>query len=220
MKNITESIPEFKFLFPFFNAGLKQSLTALGVLFFFSGALVSCKSINSQSSPLSSEERPDISEDRTSVRFTAGTKDYAILKASDLSVTWPMKNKAGLVEIKELSGRSISHVIQRQEDNRFAVAIDFSEDQEQPLSMVFVGHPSAPQNIAHLAYYDKRSGGNYLRKMKDVMNLFFDAKNQLHVVQMDSKNNHSELVFAPDYEFLSCVSLKSAKAEIPACQVD
>lgn len=187
-------------------------------------SLTSCKTLPDPSQTLSTDERPDISEDRSQVKFTYGTKEFAILKASDLKINFYSKTKNDSENIREMSGRSIRYVYQHPSNQSFAVAVEFSEPDAKPLSMVFVGYPSALDKISAVGYYQsvKRNqpGSKKLRAMHEIMNLFFDAKNQLHVVQADESGNSSELVFGPDFQFLSCESLKAQIKGVSLCEID
>lgn len=124
-----------------------QSIFKLSYALVSSLTLLGCSN-NKQTNAnvLSTDQRPDISEDRTRVHITAGTKDFIYINAADLKalVSGIPHPDTGLGETLPLNGQFIFAVAQNPRTNLVAVGVRGLISYETDYSMVFVVNPAVP----------------------------------------------------------------------------
>ncbi|MEN9824656.1 MAG: hypothetical protein RI953_401 [Pseudomonadota bacterium] len=157
----------------------------------------------------STDQRPDISEDRTSVHITAGTKDYANIRAQDLQalVTNVPDPDTGITSTKKLTGSWIFQVAQNPRTNIVAIGVRSFIYAETDFSMLFLVNPAVPnkpQLVSFVMPGKKALPANTTHPFRAIRGLQFDASGILHVVHTDASGSKAEVLVNPDGSIRSC----------------
>ncbi|NBW81449.1 hypothetical protein EBR21_06810, partial [bacterium] len=164
---------------------------------------------NLSASVQSTDERPDISEDRTSVHITAGTKDSATIKAQDLQalVTNVPDPNTGITSTQKLTGSWIFQVAQNPRTNIVAIGVRSFIFAETDFSMVFLVNPAVPnkpQLVSFVMPGKKALPANTSHPFRSIREMRFDESGILHVVHNDASDSKAEVLVNPDGSVRSC----------------
>lgn len=199
------------------------NLIALAFLSVASQGLLSCgaKPASTSSQIASTDQRPDISDDRTSVLITAGPRDFARVHAKDLSglVTDVENPETGKTSTEKLTGSFIFQVAQNPRTNLVAIGVRSFIYAETDFSMVFVVHPAFP-NKPQLVSFDapgqKRLPKGTTKPLGAIRSMSFDSSGILHIVHTDASNSRAEILINPDLTVRSCKYLEKGEGKLCA----
>lgn len=174
-------------------------------------ALTSCGQNTNEPSALvqSTDQRPDISEDRTSVHITAGTKDYARIFAKDLQaiVTNVPDPYTGKTNSQKLTGSFIFAVAQNPRTNIVAIGVRSFIFAETDFSMLFLVNPAVPnkpQLVSFVMPGKKSLAANTTHALRAIRDLHFDNSGILHVTHTDASSSRAEILVNPDGSIRGC----------------
>lgn len=178
-----------------------------------------CGQRSLESQTLSTDQRPDISEDRSSVHITAGTKDFAHIHAKDLVayVTDIPDPYTGKTSTQKLTGEIISAVAQNPRTNMVAVAVRGMMFAEADFSMIFYVNPAFPKQPQLMPFVmpgKKKLGENTTHALRSVRELYFDESGVLHAVTTDASGSRAELLINPDTTIRSCRYLEKSEGHL------
>ncbi|MFZ9520899.1 MAG: hypothetical protein ACO3A4_10515, partial [Silvanigrellaceae bacterium] len=167
----------------------------------------------------STDERPDISEDRTSVHITAGTKDSATIKVQDLqaNVTGVPNLDTGATSTQKLTGSWIFQVAQNPRTNIVAIGVRSFIYAETDFSMVFLVNPAAPQRPQLVSFVmpgKKALPANTTHPFRAIRSLSFDESGILHIVQTDASDSRAEVLVNPDGSIRGCRYLNKSEGAL------
>lgn len=185
-----------------------------------SQTLLSCgPSTTNSSSIASTDERPDVSEDRTSVRITAGTRSSAIIRVEDLSalVTGVPDLDSGSTSTAKLTGTYIFSVSQNPRTNMVAIGVRSFIYAETDFSMVFVVNPAFP-NKPQLVSFDapgrKALPNGTTHPLRSIKGMSYDSAGVLHVIHADASGSRAEVLVNPDLSIRSCHHIEKSEGNL------
>ncbi|NBX16483.1 MAG: hypothetical protein EBR09_03865 [Proteobacteria bacterium] len=183
--------------------------------------LTSCGSISQQvsSAVQSTDQRPDISEDRTSVHITAGTKDFAHIYAKDLQalVTNVPDPDTGRTSTQKLTGTWIFDVAQNPRTHIVAVGVRSFIFAETDFSMLFLVNPAFPDKPQLVSFVmpDKKSlAANTTHALRSIRGLRFDDSGILHVTHSDASGSRAEVLVNPDGSIRGCKYIEKDEGQL------
>lgn len=186
-----------------------------------SQGLLSCghKTTTTAATVASTDERPDISDDRRSVHITAGTRDSATIHAKDLSglVTGVPNIDTGATSTQKLTGSYILAVAQNPRTNLVAIGVRSFSYVETDFSMVFVINPAVPdkpQLVSFEAPGQKTLSNGTTKPMRSIRSMSFDASGILHVVHTDASDSRAEVLINRDLTIRSCKYLERGEGHL------
>lgn len=162
---------------------------------------------------LSTDQRPDISEDRQSVHVTFGSQGYAHIKASDLKglVSKVPDLNSGELRSELLTGEFIFQAAQNPRTEMVAIAVRGMMYAETDFTMVFVVNPmfpDQPELVQFVAPGQKAAADGSTLAFRAVRELRYDDSGILHVVHTDASNSKAEVLINPDLSIRSCKYLE------------
>jgi hypothetical protein len=191
------------------------------LLAFAGGSLTSCgqKTHPLSASAQSTDERPDISEDRTSVNITAGTKDFAKIFAKDLQafVTRVPDPNTGLTSTQKLTGSFIFSVAQNPRTNIVAIGVRSFILAEMDFSMLFLVNPAVPnkpQLVSFVMPGKKPLAANTTHALSAIRELRFDDSGILHVTHTDASGSRAEILVNPDGSIRGCKYIEKEEGQL------
>jgi len=190
----------------------QTALTALSLLSATGCGLFSSAQ-NTQAEIMSTNERPDISEDRRSVHVTFGSQGYANIKASDLKglVSKVPDINTGELRSELLTGEFIFQVAQNPRTEMVAIAVRGMMYAETDFTMLFVVNPmfpDQPELVQFVAPGQKAAADGSTLAFRAVRELRYDDSGILHVVHTDASNSKAEVLINPDLSIRSCKYLE------------
>ncbi|MEY3901350.1 MAG: hypothetical protein RL189_656 [Pseudomonadota bacterium] len=199
-----------------------KNLIALALASFTGLAVQSCgpKSSTTSAQIASTDQRPDISDDRTSVHITAGTRDFIRIHAKDLSglVTHVPNPETGEISTQRLTGSYIFQVAQNPRTNLVAIGVRSFIYAEVDFSMVFLinpAFPNKPQLLSYDAPGQKRLPNGTTKPLRAIRSMSFDSSGVLHIVHSDASGSKAKVLVNPDMSIRSCEYI--AKEEGSLC---
>jgi hypothetical protein len=185
-----------------------------------SQTLLSCgPSATNSSSIASTDERPDVSEDRTSVRITAGTRNSATIRAEDLSalVTGVPDLDSDSTSTMKLTGSFIFSVTQNPRTNMVAIGVRSFIYAETDFSMVFVVNPAFP-NKPQLVSFDapgrKALPNGTTHPLRSIKGMSYDSAGVLHIKHADASGSFAEVLVNPDLSIRSCHYVEKSEGSL------
>ena len=185
-----------------------------------SQSLLSCgPSTTNSSSIASTDERPDVSEDRTSVRITAGTRNSATIRVGDLSalVTGVPDLDSDSTSTMKLTGTYIFSVTQNPRTNMVAIGVRSFIYAETDFSMVFVVNPAFP-NKPQLVSFDapgrKALPNGTTHPMRAIKGMSYDSAGVLHIKHADASGSFAEVLVNPDLSIRSCHYVEKSEGSL------
>lgn len=178
-----------------------------------------CGQRTSESQTLSTDQRPDISEDRSSVHITAGTKDFAHIYAKDLQayVTNIPDADSDKTSTQKLTGQFIFAVAQNPRTNMVAVAVRGMLYTETDFSMIFFVNPAFPKRPQLMSFVmpgKKKLPENTTHALRSIRDLYFDDSGILHAVTTDASGSRAELLINPDATIRSCHYIEKDEGQL------
>lgn len=200
-----------------------NNIFALAVLTLASQGLISCgPQVTTTSAQITStDQRPDISEDRSSVLITAGTRDFARIHAKDLSglVTDVVNPETGETSTQKLTGSFIFKVAQNPRTNLVAIGVRSFIYAETDFSMVFLinpAFPNRPQLLSFDAPGQKRLPSGTTKPLRSIRAMSFDSSGILHIEHTDASGSRAEILVNPDLSIRSCKYIEKDEGELCA----
>ena len=185
-----------------------------------SQSLLSCgPSTTNSSSIASTDERPDVSEDRTSVRITAGNRNSATIRVEDLSalVTGVPDLDSDSTSTMKLTGTYIFSVTQNPRTNMVAIGVRSFIYAETDFSMVFVVNPAFP-NKPQLVSFDapgrKALPNVTTHPMRAIKGMSYDSAGVLHIKHADASGSFAEVLVNPDLSIRSCHYVEKSEGSL------
>ena len=185
-----------------------------------SQTLLSCgPSVTNSSSIASTDERPDVSEDRRSVRITAGTRSSATIRVEDLSalVTGVPDLDSGSTSTAKLTGTYIFSVSQNPRTNMVAIGVRSFIYAETDFSMVFVVNPAFP-NKPQLVSFDapgrKALPNGTTHPLRSIKGMSYDSAGVLHIKHADASGSFAEVLVNPDLSIRSCHYVEKSEGSL------
>jgi hypothetical protein len=162
-----------------------------------------------EATAMSTDERLDISEDRTSVNITAGTKDHIVIRANELKalVSGIPDVDTGVPSTMTLSGQLIFKVAQNPRTNMVAIAARGLLFTETDYSMLFVVNPLSPdrpQLVKFVMPGKKAALDGSTPAFGTVRGLSYDDSGILTLKHTDASGSEAELKINPDLTIRSC----------------
>ena len=158
---------------------------------------------------LSTDQRPDISDDRQTVHITVGTKDHINIRSRDLRAL--VKNVPhspdGKTQTQLLTGQYISAVAQNEKTTIVAVAVNGMTFTETDFSMVFLVNPANPDKPKLVKFEmpgKKNQKDNSTQPFRTVRELIFDSSGLLHLQHADASGSRAEIIINQDATIRSC----------------
>jgi hypothetical protein len=166
-----------------------------------------------EASLMSTDERPDISEDRTSVNITAGTKDHLVIRASELKalVSGVPDINTGEPKNMTLTGQFIFKVAQNPRTNMVAIAVRGMIYAETDYTMLFVVNPAVPnkpQLVKFVMPGKKVALDGSTPAFRAVRALSYDDSGLLTLKHSDASGSEAEVKINPDLTIRSCTYLR------------
>lgn len=167
----------------------------------------------------STDERPDISEDGTSVNITAGTKDFAKIFAKDLQafVTNVPDPNTDFSSTQKLTGTFIFSVAQNPRTNIVAIGVRSFILAETDFSMLFLVNPAVPnkpQLVSFVMPNKKSLAANTTHPLRAIRELSFDDSGILHVTHTDASGSRAEVLVNPDGTIRGCKYIEKEEGQL------
>jgi len=196
---------------------------ALAIFSMASQGLLSCgpQATSTSAQIASSDQRPDISDDRSSVLITAGTRDFARIHAKDLSglVTDVVDPETGETSTQKLTGSFIFQVAQNPRTNLVAIGVRSFIYAETDFSMVFLinpAFPNRPQLLSFDAPGQNRLPSGTTKPLGSIRSMSFDSSGILHIEHTDASDSRAEILVNPDLSIRSCKYIKKEEGQLCA----
>jgi hypothetical protein len=165
--------------------------------------------VQGESVVLSTDQRPDIADDRSSVHITVGTKSEYTIRAADLKalVSGIPDPDSGKKMTLELSGQYIFRVAQNPRTNFVAIGVRGLISYETDYSMVFVINPAAPnkpQLVKFVLPGKKPAADGSSPAFSTIRHMEYDDSGLLRIHQGDQSDARAEIVVNQDLSIRSC----------------
>lgn len=188
---------------------LSKSIFAALCLTGLSGCGFLSTPLAGDSSSLSTDQRPDISDDRRSVHVTFGSQGYANIKASDLKALVSQVPDIDTGELKSelLTGDFIFQVAQNPRTELVAIAVRGMMYAETDYTMLFVVNPlfpDQPELVKFVMPGQKPAADGSTPAFRAVRELRYDDSGILHLVHTDASNSKAEVLINPDLSVRGC----------------
>lgn len=162
-----------------------------------------------ESAILSTDQRPDIADDGSSVFITVGTKSEYTIRAKDLKalVSGIPDPDSGKKSTYELSGQFIFKVAQNPRTNFVAIGVRGLISYETDYSMVFLINPAAPnkpQLVKFVLPGKKAAADGSTPAFSTIRHMEFDSSGLLRIEQGDQSDSRAEIVVNHDLTIRSC----------------
>lgn len=171
---------------------------------------------------LSTDQRPDIADDRSSVHITAGTKDFAVIKASDLTalVSGVPDPDSGKSLTMKLNGQFIFKVAQNPRTNLVAIGVRGLLVYEEDYSMVFVinpAFPNKPQLVKFVMPGKSPAADGSTPAFSTIRKMEFDSSGLLRIQHSGQSDALAEVLVGHDLSILSCRYIERDTHENKLC---
>jgi hypothetical protein len=194
------------------NLFAQSSLVALSMLT-ISGCGLFTPPQNTESETLTTNQRPDIADDRRSVHVTFGSQGYANIKAADLKglVSKVPDIDTGELRSELLTGEFIFQVAQNPRTEMVAIAVRGMMYAETDFTMLFVVNPmfpDQPELVKFVMPGQKAAADGSTAPFRAVRELRYDDSGILHLVHTDASSSKAEVLINPDLSIRSCKYLE------------
>ena len=158
---------------------------------------------------LSTDQRPDIADDGSSVHIVVGTKSDYTIRAADLKalVSGIPDPDSGKNTTFELTGQFIFRVAQNPRTNFVAIGVRGLISYETDYAMIFVINPAAPnkpQLVKFVMPGKKPAADGSTPAFGTIRRMEYDNSGLLRIEHGDQSDSRAEIVVNHDLSIRSC----------------